>query len=210
MPDFAATLDAYLSTLAEHGSLVQRALRPIDDASRLDALDRLDQVRTPAALRSYFQRVDGVDDQACRELDLFEPQLAWGMFPLSLQACLQHHDGCTDSSDDEDYWPIGFLPILADGTGSYVVVNARRDSPTWGAVYDMSEGVGCNRIAHSLEAFFAACAREAALGLRRYARDVSELGVEPREWLVQAAGLFGPSPFFARPGRMGDQIVDWK
>jgi hypothetical protein len=106
-----------------------------------------------------------------------------------------------------DYWPSGFLPILMDGGGSYVVVNCLSGSPTYGAVYDMTEGVGCTRISDSLRDFIAASTREAVQGLRTYSGDFSTT-INAREYLDKAGPLFDNSPYFARAD-MSANVVDW-
>jgi len=201
-------LEDYYTVLEQHGALAPKAIKPLRDSHALDVLHTLRDTSPPPDLLAYFRRVDGYDDAVCRELDVFEPAFAWGMFCLSLAECISNHELCDEG--DEDYWPSGFVPILWDGGGSYLAVNCRQFSPTWGGVYDMSEGVGCNRVSASLPDFFRASAAEIEAGLRRYGRDTSELAVGGREYLERAAPIFGQTQYFSRAGRMGDQIVDWK
>ncbi|MDR6990301.1 hypothetical protein [Luteimonas sp. 3794] len=206
--DAPAFLAHYLTVLQHHGSPTPRVLAPLVDAVALDRLAALPGVSPPPALLAYFRAVDGTDPDACDALGLFEPHLAWRMTALSLAEALQTHHDLASHEDDEnpDYWPRGFIPLLADGAGSYLVVNAIAGSPTWGAVYDMGQGVGCNRLAHSLPAFFDASARQIEAGLLRFEGGASRPAVEPREYVRRTAELFGHPPCFASPG---SQIVDW-
>jgi hypothetical protein len=54
----------------------------------------------------------------------------------------------------EDYLPRGFLPIGSPGDGSRLLVNCRKDSPTYGGVYELSHGIGLSRHADSLNSYF--------------------------------------------------------
>ncbi|WP_374583349.1 SMI1/KNR4 family protein [Pseudoduganella sp.] len=208
---FAAVLDHYLKTIQENGSATPRALKPCA-AVDIEGLKKLRDVTPFDDLAHFFARVDDYDDDVMDDLDLFEPPLAWGMFALSLQDSISHYEDAAfcGGSENPDYWPYGFLPIMQDGCGSYLVVNCISSSPSYGAVYDMCHGVGCNRLANSLQEFFAASTQEVLAGLRKYDNDTSAITVDARDYLQQAAPLFGNSPYFARVGRMDSQVVDWK
>jgi hypothetical protein len=217
MPEHSSDFIAdYLSLLSSQGSLTPRAVKPLDGEDAFGVLEALPKVSLTEETKTWFRVIDGYDSAACSALDLFEPTLAWGMFALSLEDSVSHHDDCASGEDTEDddesadYWPHGFLPLLWDGSGSYLVVNCIASSPTHGAVYDMGEGVGCNRVSNSLREFLAASAEEVRAGLRGYGKDSSSVQVEPREYLERAAVIFGHSPYFSRVGRMGSQIVDWR
>jgi len=159
----------------------------------LPAVEMPPNVSLGEELRTWFQLVNGASDE-----------LAWGMEPMSLDDSVEHHEM---AGEYPDYWPSGFLPILMDGGGSYVVVNCVSGSPTYGAVYDMTEGVGCTRISDSLSAFIAASTQEAAQGLRKYSGDFSTT-IDAREYLDRVGPLFGNSPYFARAD-MSANVVDW-
>jgi hypothetical protein len=158
-------------------------------------------------LKAWFARVNGYDARACDELDVSAPELAWGMRALSLAESLQQHESIAGTAEDPDYWPRGFLPILADGGGSYVVINCQAASPTCGAVYDMGDGDGCCRIASSLPEFIAAATQEIQRGLRRCNPDGSTS--TSREYLDDVAPLYGESPFFVRT-KVDGPVVDWR
>lgn len=49
-----------------------------------------------------------------------------------------------------DYWPLGFFPVATPGDGSRLLVNCIAGSPTHGAVYELTHGVGVCRVATSL------------------------------------------------------------
>jgi len=199
----------HLRVIEKSGSSTPKTLKRLADAARLADLRELDDVTPFDDLDNYFLEVDGYDQDVCIELDLIDPPLAWDMSVLSLEDAIAHYHDAPIGSENPDYWPPGFLPILWDLSGSYVLVNCAKSSPAYGAVYDMTEGVGCNRISSSLREFFAASAKEVEAGLRRYDKDQSELCVEWKEFLRLAAPIFGHSPFFTRE-RMDTQIVDWK
>jgi hypothetical protein len=191
-------LREHLCVLDQHCALTPAVLATLDASIDWDGVKLPPDVTAFDDLKTYFALIDGDEARAGR-------LLAWGMQPLSLAESLQHHDM---AGEHPDYWPSGFLPFLQDGGGSYVVINCRATSPTFRAVYDMSEGVGCTRLANSLSEFFAASTREIALGLRNYS-EVDSPTISTREYLAKAAPLFGNSPYFDRE-RMDQSIVDWE
>lgn len=204
MPKLEEILREYLHALAQHGSLTPKVLARMDPSTDWSALPLPPEVTVFDDLKTYFNLINGDDAEACHELDVYEPPLAWDMHPLSLAESLQHHE----MAGIPDYWPSGFLPLLMDGAGSYLVVNCRDTSPTFRAVYDMTDGVGCTRVANSLGEFFAASIREVELGLRDYSTDSSP-SISTREYLAKAAPLFANSPYFDR-ARMDQPVVDWE
>jgi hypothetical protein len=191
----------------QRAALTPRVLIAASDEA-IEALTTLEAVTLSDDLRAYFRRVGGYDHAKCRELELFEPHLAWSMFALQVEDVPNHCGDLTSIPDNQDYFPSGFLPILWDGSGSYVAVNCIADSRTCGAVYDMSEGVGCNQISPSMAAFFEACTRETEIGLRHW--ESGAMSMESDNYLERAGVVFGGTPFFSRVGRMGSQIVDWR
>lgn len=203
-------LDRYLAATAQLGSPVRELIRPLRDERSLDALRALDEVTLPDEVVAYFRRVDGYNDDALAERDLYGPSFAWGMVALSVDDALREHDQLQYAITDEspDYWVDGFLPILSDGAGSVVAVNCIASSPTFGAVYEMTDGVGLNRIASSLTEFFEASTAAIFQGFFRY--DDGMLLPEHPRFVLEAGTLYGDSPYFARAGRMGTQIVDWR
>ena len=202
-------LDRYLAATAQLGSPLRELILPLVDEGSLDALRALDEVTLPNELVAYFRRVNGYHYGALAERDMFRPDFAWGMKALSVDHALHLHRSLQSAITDEtpDYWVDGFLPILDDGAGSVVAVNCIASSPTFGAVYEMTHGVGLNRIASSLAEFFEASTAAIAQGFFRY-EDGMLLSDDPR-FLREAGPLYGDSPYFARVGRMDTQIVDW-
>jgi hypothetical protein len=208
--DLDDVLDTYLDVLAAAGSLTPQVLATDADEDALDRLDMLESVTIPDELRRYFARIDGYDIHACSELDLFEPQLAWGMFPLSIERAIDDYEDIADIGGDEnpDYWPLGFVPILADGAGSWVLVNCIAGSPTYGGVYEMTDCVGCNRISSSLTEFFSAATREITSGLRTPDRDSFTTAHEEEDYFERLGEVYGDTPWFRVRG--SEQIVDWR
>jgi len=207
---FNDAFDRYLAATARLGSPVRDVISPLADPRSLDALRALADVTLPDELIAYFCRVDGYDNDALSELDLFEPNLAWAMTALSVAGVLREHGHLQFAIIDDapDYWADGFLPILSDGAGSVVAVNCIEESPTFGGVYEMTDSVGLNRIASSLTEFFEAGTSVIERGFIRY--DDGLLETEHPRFLLEAGPLYGSSPYFARIGRMGTQIVDWR
>ena len=203
-------MSEYLRVIELNGSATPKAIRPLDDISALTQLRGLKDVTPFDELDAYFSAIDGYDQYVCDELDLFEPTLAWDLSVLSLEQAVSHYNETAPlGSENPDYWPYGFLPVLWDLSGSYLLVNCVKSSPFYGGVYDMTEGVGCNRVSSSLSEFFAASAKEVEAGLRRYDKGESTLCVEWEDYLKLAAPIFSHAPFFVRT-RMDAQIVDWK
>lgn len=200
----------YLRVIELNGSATPKVIRALDDPAALAQLRGLKDVEPFEDLDAYFSVINGYDQDACDELDLFDPPFAWNLSVLSLEQAITHYNETAPlGGEDPDYWPYGFLPILWDSSGSYLLVNCVKSSPFYGGVYDMTEGVGCNRVSSSLREFFAASAKEVEAGLRRYDDGESTLCVEWEEYVRLAAPIFSHSPFFART-RMDEQIVDWR
>ena len=202
-------LDRYLDAATRLGSPVREVIRPLADQGALDALRALNNMTLSDELVSYIRRVDGYDNNALADRDIFEPNLAWAMNALSVDDMLREHGHLQFAINDEapNYWVDGFLPILSDGAGSVVAINCIAGSPTFGCVYEMTDGVGLNRIASSLTTLFEAGAAAIAQGFIRY-DDGMLLPQHPR-FLLEAGPLYGDPPYFARIGRMDTQIVDW-
>ena len=116
------------------------------------------------------------------------------MHPMSWPESVEHHKL---AGDYPQYWPKGFLPSSWDGAGSYVVVNCIATSPTYFAVYEMCDGVGCTRIASSLSEFFAASTQEVLQGLRNYSEaDAPSL---PTRQSRKGQRRFRPQPLLRPP-----------
>ncbi|QBI01974.1 SMI1/KNR4 family protein [Pseudoduganella albidiflava] len=198
----------YLAAIEAAGSLIPKALGPAPDAGWIDAMNALEQITVPDDLKTYFTKINGWD--ADSDLDLFEPELAWGMFPLSTDRSIEDYVEIADIVGDEnpDYWPLGFVPILADGAGSWVLVNCIAASPTYGAVYEMTHCVGINRIAGSLADYFAGLTQVVKAGWKVFDGDSSDITVDGDEYADLQAGVFGHTPYFTTRG--SDQVVDWR
>ena len=71
------------------------------------------------------------------------------------------------SDDWQDYWPLGFFPIVQSASDS-IVVNCIKGSPTYGWVYDMGWGYGVTSYSDCIERYFdtlCAFVREGAIFL---------------------------------------------
>lgn len=201
---------SYLDTLRKYDSATPEVLCA-PDAGAFATIEELESIELPSDLKYLLLSVGTYDDEKMDDLDLFEPHFAWGMSIIPAQCIETIYKGSAGcgGEDNPDYWPMGFLPILEDGSGSYVVVNCISSSPTYGGVYDMSEGVGCNLISLSMPEFLAASIQELEKGVRSFtAPDLSQIQ-NFQSYLSDSASLFGKTPYFSRPGRMDQQIVDW-
>jgi hypothetical protein len=197
-------LREYLRVLEQHGSPTPKVIAKLAAEAEWNALPA--EVTPFDDLKTYFKHVNGYGNAAAPGV-LIQPELAWQMSALSLPESLREHESLAGTAEDPDHWPRGFLPVLADGGGSYVVVNCLAGSPTYGAVYDADESVGCCRVANSLADFFQAATQEVRQGLRRYLPDGSSLTT--REYLDDAAPLYGETPFFVRK-KFDEPVVDWR
>lgn len=156
-------------------------------------------------LTTYFMFIGGLDGWK-------EPIFAWGMSSIPLKDLQFEYDLATEvGTDSPKYWPIGFIPFLRDGSGSYVVLNCISSSPTYGAVYDMTEGVGCNMIAPSLKVFIEGARKELEIGLRVYNEDKQYPDYPNYDtYLKDCLNIYGHTSYFIRAGgRMSEQIEDW-
>lgn len=203
-------IDDYLAAIEAAGSLTPKVLQGPPDDALFEQLAAFDEVTVFPDLRTYFTRLNGYDIHACSERDLFEPELAWGMFAYSLEDCIAAYDDLAGIGGDEnpDYWPYGFVPILDDGAGSSVLVNCIAGSPTFGAVYEMTDCVGVNRVSDSLADFLLAATHVVKAGWKTFDRDTSSITVGDDEYADLLAQVHGNTPYFT--GRGSDQVVDWK
>jgi hypothetical protein len=210
--DLSKALVRYRQQLEKSGAKIAKVMREGSE-SDLKKFESLNHIELHPDLITYFMFFGRVDDTLCDELGIgSEPIFAWGMSGIELQFLQTAYALALETeSDAPDYWPAGFVPFLSDGSGSYVVLNCIQGSPTYGAVYDMSEGVGCNRISSSLQGFIDGCRKELELGIRTYDED-GEYPDYPRyeTYLADGLEIYGETPYFIRAGgRMGEQIVDW-
>ena len=129
------TLSSYLDALRKHNSSTPEVLCS-PDAEAIDKLNDLESIELPSDLKHFLLSVGAYDDEKMDDLDLFEPHFAWGMSIIPAQyieTTYKDSAGC-GGEENLDYWPIGFLPILEEGSGSHVVVNCISSSPTFGCV----------------------------------------------------------------------------
>lgn len=207
MKKLADILDDYLATIEAAGSLLPKALGPAPDDGWVERMNALERVTVPDDLQVFYSKINGWDEDS--DLDLFEPELAWGMFPLSVDRSIDDYEEIADDDEDTlDYWPLGFVPIMWDGGGSWVVVNCIATSPTYGAVYEMTHSVGVNRIASSLADYFAGLAHVVKAGWKTFDGDSSDITIDEDEYADRQAEVFGHTPYFTTRG--SEQVIDWK
>lgn len=163
-------LDAHLAALTAAGAASPQVLVPgrTDDIAALDALEH---VTLPGPFREYLERVGGYDYAACHALRAPEPDFAEGFFAISAAHIPRHYAnaGILLSDDGDDgYWPLGYVPFLWGGSGDYLLIDCRPQSPTYGAVYglDEAEGVGGEPRFPDLVALLRAASAELAEGRR--------------------------------------------
>ncbi|MCK7598987.1 hypothetical protein M0G74_17065 [Microbulbifer sp. CAU 1566] len=99
---------------------------------------------------------------------------------------------------------------MYDGSGDFVLVNCISNSITYGSLYDLSEGVGCNRISDSISEFLDASSVELEEKFRIFENEEISLIPDVRAQLEKGRKIFGETPYFSRMGKMDTQIIDWK
>ncbi|WP_196158532.1 SMI1/KNR4 family protein [Reinekea sp. G2M2-21] len=203
-------IDKFTEVSRKFGSSTVDVLKPCN-SDDLENIRKLDSVSIPGELHEFLSTLGDVDEDKMAELDLFEPHLVWGMSIIPVQEISEKYNdfaGC-GGEENPDYWPLGFLPILEENNSNFIVINCIENSTTYGAVYDMSEGVGCNMVSKSIGAFLSASAEELENGIRVFTGpDFSEIK-NFKSYLKDAAPLFGNTPYFSRIGKMDQQIIDW-
>ncbi|MAQ75451.1 MAG: hypothetical protein CL613_03860 [Aquimarina sp.] len=210
--ELKTVFDQYVDQLTTAGAISPKVIKTSNEDDVIDELESLEAISLPEMVVEYLTLIDGYDDDLCDDLDVYEPEFAWNMYPIevaSIPTVYEDLAGC-GGADNPDYWPVGFLPILEDGSGSYVVVNCIEDSPTYGAVYDMSEGVGCNRVSDTISDFLEGCRKELVEGLRVFEEPELSTVKDAKSYLVECRKIYGNTPYFSRIGSMDQQIVDWK
>lgn len=204
-------LENYRETLREYGSATAEVITP-GSIDTIEILNELKDVTIPESLKTFYLFIGKYDDDKIEELDLYEPHFAWDMYLVPLDSISSHYKDCAGcgGTENPDYWPLGFVPILQDGSGSYVVINCLSGSPTYGGVYDMSEGVGCNLISKSLLDFIIASENELKEGIRVFTNSDFSDTPNYKTYLSDSSRIFGNTPYFSRFGKMDQQIVDWR
>ena len=151
LDDFIA---AYLGKLRRADAAVVGLLRP--GTGDVSAFDRFDAVRLPPEVLRMWAVFDGTRTPA----DV-TPGKTWidGEFCLLgvKDACEAYGISCDlrqSQADFHTYLPAGFVPIGTPGEGSFLMLNARPGSPTYGAVYELFKGVGLTRASDTLTCHF--------------------------------------------------------
>lgn len=205
-------LEKYLNVLISAGAGSGKVILK-DKSIKLNDIEKIEDICLPLELKQFF-KLASYNQDACDDLDIMYPEFAWGMYLLSIEQCIEHYQDLAGCGEEEnpDYYPFGFLPILWNGCGDYVVINCIEKSKTFGAVYDMSEGVGCNLVSTSLSSFIDANRIVLEEKLRIFPNlEVSHITVDIQEYLNRCTEIFGNTSYFQRVGvNMHEQIVDWK
>ncbi len=203
-PSVEEAVTEYVTQLAEAGAASAQVIKPADNPQQIIELNTLENVTIPESLAAYLTLVGGYDHEQCRVLDVYEPEFAWGMFPIDIQFIPKTYQMLAGIGGDEnpDYWPMGFLPILWGGSGDHVVVNCIQGSPTYGGVYDLDEAMGASPIASGIISFLQGCTQELTQGLRVYR--------EPGHSTISNISTYGRerARYFDR--HAGSNSVDWK
>ncbi|WP_160151541.1 SMI1/KNR4 family protein [Microbulbifer sp. ALW1] len=205
------SIEKYLEVLKQSGSSAADTLDQVDPNSIREGV-LFDEVDLTDELVNYFSMVNGYDYKKCDDLGVDNPDFAWGMYALSWNQARDQYSELSGIGGDEnpDYWPKGFFPILYDGSGDFVLVNCISSSITYGSLYDLSEGVGCNRISDSISEFLDASSVELEEKFRIFENEEISLIPDVRAQLEKGRKIFGETPYFSRMGKMDTQIIDWK
>ncbi len=211
MNEFKSALELYLKMLTEYGSGAPSVLKEADSMESILKLNELKKVELPAELIIYLQKIDGYDPVKESKLDI-PNEIARGMAAMNLKECYNEAINFAGfDSEDDIYWPLGFVPILSNYGGDYIVVNCIRESPTYGAVYDFTEGVGVNLLAYSLNDFLECSTKELTSGFRIFKHDDEDYEFQSItvKGFDEESEIYGNTPYFQRRGKMDTQIVDW-
>lgn len=202
--------DEYLDSLTKAGASCVKVIKPLDDTKLLEELSSLPNVTLPDEFYQYLNLFDGVDQSKCYELDIMDPDFAWGMNPMPVKKIISEYKSSAGLfANEPDYWPAGFVPFLWN-EGDEMLINCLADSLTFGAVYYFEEGVGVNRVADNLSAFIKGCDTILSKGLRVYEEpDFSEITDEDN-YFEQCSEIYGNTPYYNRRGKFDTQIIDWK
>ncbi len=202
-------LNEYIQKLKSSGAGSANVIKKVDNKYKVESLNSLKKVTVTNELKVLLSIE--YDSDLCYELDYFEPEFAWGMYLMDVEEIQSAYDEISGlNGEDDPYCPLGFLPILSDNGGNYIMINCISQSPTYGAVYDMCEGVGVNMLATNLTHFFKCLSQELTDELRTFeAPQLSEC-IDIKNWFDKMSEIFGNTPYFIRKGKMDTQIIDWK
>ena len=205
-------LEEYINTLTKSGASCVKVIKPLDNIALLEELSNLPNVTLPDEFRMYLTRIDGVDQSICLELDIMDPDFAWGMEPIPVKKIISEYKtsvGMFKQSGTPEYWPEGFVPFLWNN-GDFMIVNCMKDSPTFRAVYCFREGVGVNRVTNNLREFMKGCNTIMNEGLRIYEEPDFSVIADEETYFEECAKIFGNTPYYNRRGKFDTQIIDWK
>ncbi|AWH84310.1 hypothetical protein HYN59_03905 [Flavobacterium album] len=212
MSDFKSELENYLKILADYGSAGPMVIKGADSIESVLKLNELKNVELPADLITYFMMIDGYDYSKERQFEDMPTEIAAGMAAMNLK---ESYDAVKDfagfNGDDDTMWPHGFVPILFNYGANYIVVNCIRESPTYGAVYDLTEGVGINMMARDLSHFIACSAQELTNGFRVFKHDDEDYEFQSItvKSFAEQAEIYGNTPYFSKDRKRNEQIIDW-
>lgn len=164
----ASGVSDWLDALRDHDALPTRLLAPPDPAPDLTAITNTPYMTVTPELTDLFATVTGYDQSRVRveearytgpphivgEMPIYAP---WhGPIPAGqLAGHIRDREFFGLSYADQSYLGIGFVPFGQEYNGEFLFVNANENSPTFGAVYTLSEGIGSHRLADNLPAYFA-------------------------------------------------------
>ena len=210
MNPFKTILQQYLTTLAEYGSAGPMVIKEAKDPEAILKLNQLTNVTLPADLITYFQTIDGYDPVKTGDYEDDPTEIAGGMAAMSVAESYEAAKNAGFNGAEDTFWPYGFVPILFNYGADYIVVNCVKESPTYGAVYDLTEGVGINLLAHDLTHFITCSAQELTSGFRIFKHDDEDYEYQSItvKGLEEQAKIYGNTPYFQRT-RMDEQIIDW-
>ena len=210
MSEFKSVLQQYLKVLAEYGSAGPMVIKEAKDLESVLKLNELTKVELPADLITYFQIIDGYDSVKEHNYEDESTEIAGGMVAMSILESYNAAKSAGFNGEEDVYWPYGFVPILFNYDADYIVVNCVKGSPTYGAVYDLTEGVGVNLLAYSLTHFLECSAQELTSGFRLFKHDDEDYEYQSItvKGLEDQAKIYGNTPYFQR-NRMDEQVIDW-
>lgn len=165
----------WLDALRAHDALPTRMLLPPIPDPDLNALAQFPRITVTPEITDLFATVTGYNPiSVMRETSLYEgpPHIVAEMPLYPYNAPIPFHDVADHilfwrdvlGEDNDDYVGHGFVPFGETFNGEYLFVNADAASPTFGAVYDLIEGVGSIQQAPSLHLYFAGLTRMLDLG----------------------------------------------
>lgn len=201
-------INEYIYALKEAGAGSAKVIKKVDNSQKVTTLNTFEKVTVPQQLEALLSYE--YDNNMLFEFDYTDPEFAWNMYLYDLlEIKINYKNLAGLNGEDCTYFPLGFVPILGDFGGNFLTVNCIVESPTYGAVYDIGDGVGANMLAKDLEHFFKAATEELTSKLRYYKEPELSETIEMNQWFERAATIYGNTPYFIRKGKMDQQIIDW-